>query len=198
VTPEQLAVPSRTRQAGLFRLTDAVWPTPTASIQPSEGYRHDVYRDPQGRLSVPALVAAVSCEKLFDHFLDLLEPLGPTVDVVLRGTHTGRRRDFLRCAIDLPVLQSQLLDFEDLLVHDGCTGVVVLSTLAPMEVHFDEHKLLIVYARDLPPFERLIRRRGVRRIDDLKFITEAEHLHRSETRHRDEFERLCRCVGVDE
>ena len=35
---------------------------------------------------VPVLAGAASCEKLFDLFLDLLEPLGRTVDVVL-ATH---------------------------------------------------------------------------------------------------------------
>src|SRR5207249_10562873 len=99
--------------------------------------------------------------------------------------------------IDLPVLQSDLLDFEDLLVNDGCTGVAVLSAAGPMEVQFDEHKLLIVYARALAPFERIFRRHGVRRVDGLKLITEGEHLHRSEARHLDAFEELCRLVGVE-
>ena len=60
------------------------------------------------------------------------------MDVVLRSAHHphsggSRRRDFTRRAIDLPVLQSHLLDFEDLLVHDGCTGVVVVSSALPSE-----------------------------------------------------------------
>jgi hypothetical protein len=146
---------------------------------------------------VPALVASVSCEKLFDLFLDLLAPLGPIVGVVLRSAHAvGARRDLARAGVDLPVLQSHLLDFEDLLVHDGCTGVVVLSAAGPMEVQFDDHKLLIVYARNLTPFECVLSRWSVPRIDGLKLITESEHLHRSEGRHRDEFQRLCRRVGV--
>ena len=32
-------------------------------------------------------------------------------------------------------------------------GVLIISTERPMEVQFDEHKLLIIYARDLKPFE---------------------------------------------
>jgi hypothetical protein len=198
VTPEQLVVPSRTRQASVFQLTNAVRPTVNATDRPREGYRRDVYRDPQGRLAVPALVASVSCEKLFDLFLDLLAPLGPIVDIVLRSAHAaGCRRDSARAGVDLPVLQSHLLDYEELLVHDGCTGVVVLSAAGPMEVQFDEHKLLIVYARDLTPFERIVRDWSVPRIDGLKLITESEHLHRSEARHWDEFRRLCRGVGVE-
>lgn len=30
-----------------------------------------------------------------------------------------------------------------------------------MEVQFDEHKLLVVYARNLEPFERIMRQLGI-------------------------------------
>src|SRR5260370_1381470 len=179
VTSEQLTAPFRDAPYGTFRLSDAVRPSPAFAVVPREGYRRETYRDPAGRIEVPVLAAAASCEKLFDLFLDLLAPLGPTVDVVLETAHrTGGagHRDLLRPGIDLPVLQSHLVDFEDLLVNDGCTGVAVLSAAGPMEVQFDEHKLLIVYARALAPFEGIFRRHGVRRVDGLKLITEGEHL----------------------
>src|SRR5579884_1874526 len=140
--------PPRTEPDGVFRLTGAVRPSPHGPVRPREGYRREVYR--AGGLEVPVLAASASCEKLFGLFLALLEPLGPVVDVVLETAHQSGgagHRDLPRTAIDLPVLQSHLLDFEDLLLHDGCTGVAVLSASGPMEVQFDEHKLLIVYAR---------------------------------------------------
>ena len=46
-----------------------------------------------------------------------------------------------------------------------------------MEVQFDEHKLLVVYAHDLGPFERILLQHGVVRDDGLQLITEGEHLH---------------------
>ncbi|MGH8677865.1 MAG: hypothetical protein ACREUQ_05875, partial [Burkholderiales bacterium] len=79
-----------------------------------------------------------------------------------------------------------------------CTGVAVLSTVAPMEVQFDEHKLLVVYAHDLKPFERLMRQHGVERDDKIKLITEGEHLHSTDPRYREVFEQLCYRVGVGE
>ena len=71
------------------------------------------------------------------------------------------------------MLASHFCDFEDLLTHDGCTGVAVLADRVPMEVQFDEHKLLFVYAHDLEPFEAILLDSGLRRDDSLKFISEA-------------------------
>ena len=60
------------------------------------------------------------------------------------------------------MLASHFCEFEELLTHDGCTGVAVLADGRPMEVQFDEHKLFHVYAPDLRPFRRVLRRAGVR------------------------------------
>ncbi len=198
---EQLAAHLRVDRYGDFALTDAIRPAPHLPIVPREGYRLDVYRDAKARVRVPVLAASVSREKLFDVFLELLDPLGPVVDVVLETSHHSRsasHQDLLREGIDLPVLASHLCEFEDLLLNDGCTGVAVISTLGPMEVQFDEHKLLVVYAEDLEPFEGVLRQAGVRRDEDLKLLTEGEHLHSSDPRFRDQFEQLCCRVGVAE
>jgi hypothetical protein len=186
---------------GDFRLTDAIRPALSLNVVPRQGYRRDVYRDEETGVEVPVLAAAVSRERLFDLFLDLLEPLGPVVDAVLETSHGsegGGHRDLFREHIDLPVLTSHFCDFEDLLLNDGCAGVAVISTTAPMEVQFDEHKLLVVYARDPEPFERILRRYAVRRDDTLKLITEAEHLHSSDPRYAERFEQLCCRVGIGE
>ena len=70
---------------------------------------------------------------------------------------TARRKghvDLYREHIDLPVLKSILYDFEELLLNDGCTGIAVLNPHMPLEVQFDEHKLLIAYGHDLTPSRR--------------------------------------------
>jgi hypothetical protein len=201
VTSDKLAAHLRVDRYGDFRLTDAIRPAPTLPVVPRQGYRRDVYRDPEGGLEVPVIAAAVSRERIFDLFLDLLEPLGPTVDVVLETSHgsdDGCHRDLLREHIDLPVLTSHFCDYENLLVNDGCTGTAVISTTAPMEVQFDEHKLLVIYARDLNQFEDILKRYGIRRDDKLKLITEGEHLHSSDPRYVDQFEQLCCRVGIGE
>jgi hypothetical protein len=201
VTPDQFAAHLRKDRYGDFWLTDAVRPSVQRQVIPRQGYRVETYRDAGAGLKVPVLAAAVSRERLFELFLDLLDPLGEVVDVVLETSHEGdgqSHRDLFREHIDLPVLKSHAYDFEDLLVNDGCTGLAVLSTARPVEVQFDEHKLLVVYAHDLRPFEEQLRDAGVRRDDRLKLITEGEHLHSTDPAFRDAFEQLCYRLGVGE
>lgn len=188
-------------QYGDFRLTDAIRPSLDLQVVPREGFRMEVYRDEVVGLRVPVLAAAVSREQLFDVFLALLEPLGEVVDVVLETSHDsdgGSHRDLYREHIDLPVLKSYFCDFEELLLHDGCTGVAVISTSGPMEVQFDEHKLLVVYARDLEPFECILHQTGIPRDDRMKLITEGEHLHSTDPAYVDSFEQLSYRLGVGE
>ncbi len=196
---EKLAAHLCVDRYGDFQLTAAIRPALHVPVVPREGYRRDVYRDAAVKLQVPVLAAAVSREKLFDVFLELLRPLGGAVDVVVETSHHSEgamHRDLLREHIDLPVLMSHFCDFEELLLNDGCTGVAVISTTEPMEVQFDEHKLLVVYARDLSPFEDVMRIFGVGRDDTLKLITEGEHLHSTDPQHEDVFEQLCARIGI--
>jgi hypothetical protein len=186
---------------GDFVLTQAIRPALDLQVVPRQGFRVETYRDSQAGIQVPVLAASVSREVLFDLFLDLLEPLGEVVDVVLETSHDSEgaeHRDLYREHIDLPVLKSHFCDYEDLLLNDGCTGVAVISSNGPMEVQFDEHKLLVVYARDLGPFERTLCQWGVTRDDSMKLITEGEHLHSTDPSHAEVFEQLCYRLGVGE
>ncbi len=192
--------PATTRPAARpFRLTDAVRPA-DAGVTPAEGYRLDTYRGRPG-YRIPALAAAVSRDRLFDTFLQLLDPLGEVVDVVLETSHgsaADRHRDLRRSHIDRPVLESYLCEFEDLVLNDGCTGVAVVAVGAPMEVQFDEHKQLLVYARDLKPFRRILRAAGVPRRQDLRLISEAAHLHHTQPEYARQFRDLALRLGVGE
>src|SRR5574340_876425 len=76
VNPEKLAAHLQIDRYGKFWLTDAVRPSLDLQVVPREGYRIETYRDVRARVEVPVLVAAVSRERLFDLFLELLEPLG--------------------------------------------------------------------------------------------------------------------------
>jgi hypothetical protein len=199
VTPDRLAAHLANTSYGSFTLTDAVRPGTALPVRPRQGYRVDVFRDPRARLRLPMLSAAVSAESLFDTFLALLEPLGDEVHVVLESSHGANgdaHTDLRRDHIDCPVLASHFCEFEDLLTHDGCTGVAVLANRVPMEVQFDEHKLLHVYAPNLKPFRRILRAHGVRRRKQLPLISEAEHLHHTTDAYADEFRQLALRVGV--
>lgn len=186
---------------GAFWLTDAIRPSTQRQVIPRQGYRVEMYKDVQAGFQVPVLAAAVSRDCLFDAFLDLLDPLGEVIDVVLETSHESvgsKHQDLFREALDLPIFKSYCCDFEELLLNDGCTGVAAMSTSGPMEVQFDEHKLLVVYAANLKPFAAILESHGVHRNDGLKLITEGEHLHSTDPRHREEFEQLCYRMGVGE
>jgi hypothetical protein len=185
---------------GSFTLSDAVRPSYALEVVPSCGFRHDTYRDEQAKKNVPVLMAAASREQLFETFMELLDPLGPVVDVVLETSHdynaTGHQ-DLYREHIDMPILQSILWDFEDLLVNDGCTGIAVLNPATPQEVQFDEHKLLIVYGKELRQYEQVLADWNIPCRDDMRFITEAEHVHSTNDEYIQQFEQLKMRLGIE-
>lgn len=185
---------------GNFLLTDAIRPSFDLKVVPKQGYRHDSYRDAESKSSVPVLMCSITRERVFEVFMDLLEPLGNVVDVVLESSHNRQavgQDDLYREHMDIPVLKSILYDFEELLTHDGCSGIAVLNPRIPLEVQFDEHKLIIVYANDLAPFERILDAHGVDCDDRMKFITEAEHVHSSCEEYQARFHVLKTELGMD-
>jgi hypothetical protein len=200
LSQEELDAHLKVGQYGSFALTDAVRPSFGLEIIPREGYRRDLYRDPETGNTMPVLAASISSERLFDVFMDLLTPLGVEIDVVMESSHEsepGDHADLYRENIDTVIFKSTLYDYEDLLLNDGCTGLAALNPAGPMEVQFDEHKLLFVYANDLEPFEEVLIDHGLRRDDTLKFISEAEHLHSTDDVYRDQFEELQYRLGID-
>ena len=201
LTEEQLEAHLGINRYGSFVLTDAVRPSYDLQVVPSAGFRHDVYRDPESGVEIPVLMAAASRETVVDLFFDLLDPLGNEVDVILETSHEhtgGGHRDMLREQIDLPVLKSILYDYEDLLLDDGCTGVAVLNPQIPLEVQFDEHKLLIMYGHDLEDFESVLGEHNVACSEEIRFITEAEHVHSSTDEFSDKFDELRYRLGIDD
>jgi hypothetical protein len=97
----------------------------------------------------------------------------------------------------MPVLKSTLLDHEDLLLNDGCTGIAVINPRKRQEVQLDEHKLLIMYGSPLDRFEGLLIDADVYPQKGMRFITEAEHVHSSSERFFDEFNILKNRLGMD-
>ena len=90
---------------GPFTLTDAIRPSYDLEVMPRQGYRPDVYRDNENNSEIPVLMATATREILFDLFLELLDPLGPVVDVILETSHhheQGEHSDLCREDIDLP------------------------------------------------------------------------------------------------
>ena len=201
LSEDQLEAHLQVARYGNFTLTDAIRPSFDLQVVPKAGFRHDAYRDSETGVRIPVLMASASKEQVFDLFLDLLEPLGCEVDVVLETSHESAKNghdDLYREHIDLPVLKSTLYDFEDMILDDGCTGIAVLNPNIPLEVQFDEHKMLIMYGQDLSEFEAILADAGIRCEDNLKFITEAEHVHSSSDEFQRRFQQLQYRLGLDD
>ena len=187
------------RRYGGFTLTDAIRPGWQLDVVPRAGYRHDAWTDPRGGARLPAIVAAVSAENLFETFMELLEPIGDSCDVVLDSSHEAAAGVVSRTreGVERLVLESLLWEFEDLLLDDGCTGIAVMHPELSMEVQLDEHKLLVVYAPSRLPFERILRARGLGRDDRLRVISQGEHVHSSQARFARRFEELTGRLGAE-
>lgn len=190
------------RRYGRFTLTEAVRPSWQLQVVPQAGYRFDTYSDARTGTRLPAIIASVSSEDLFDTFLALLDPLGEVCDVVLETSHDSPagdapRREVSREGIERLVLESVLWDFEDLLLNDGCSGIAIMHAERPVEVQLDEHKLLVVYAADRAPFERILAARGLVRNDRMRVISQGEHLHTSHTRFAAMFDDMAGCLGAE-
>jgi hypothetical protein len=199
LSDDQLEAHLEVFRYGAFDLTDAIRPSVGLQVVPRQGFRHDVYVDPTSKAKVPVILAAASRERLMDLFIDMIDTLGPVVDVVLETSHyhAGGHQDHYREHIDMPVLKSILYDFEDMLLNDGCTGIAVLNPKRQQEVQFDEHKMIIAYGSPLESFERVLIDHDVYIDKDIRFITEAEHVHTSSDKLFDQFQSLCMRLGMD-
>lgn len=200
ITEAELETHLAVAKYGDFVLTDAIRPSYDLKVIPQAGYRFDSYKDPETGSVVPVIMASASREVLFDIFLEMLDPLGDEVDVVLETSHTRGSQghvDLYREHIDMPVLKSMLCDYEHVLMNDGCTGIAVLNPGIPQEVQFDEHKLIIAYGKPLQRFEEILKSFGLRRDDELHFLTEAEHVHSSNDKLFNEFDELRMRLGMD-
>ena len=200
VTDSELAAHLEVDTYDQFQLTEAVRPAMDLKVKPTEGYRHEHYTDDESGTTIPVVMAAASKEKLFPLFMELIQKLGPVVDVVLESSHEGDaagHRDFYRDNIDMAVLLSVLYDYEDLLLNDGCTGIAVLNPSKPQEVQFEEHKLLIIYGSPLEQYEFTLEKAGVSDLQNMQFITEAEHVHSSSEKYLKRFEELRCALGLD-
>lgn len=83
----KLASHLRVDRYGEFRLAEAIRPSLDLQVIPRQGYRVETYADVEAGLRVPALAASVLRERLFETFLNLLQPLSEVVNVVLETSH---------------------------------------------------------------------------------------------------------------
>ncbi len=73
----------------------------------------------------------------------------------------------------------------------------MLNPDIPQEIQFDEHKLLIVYGEQLQEYEDILRQRAIGCNEQIRFITEAEHVHSSSDAYAQQFDELRTRLGMD-
>ncbi|EMI40416.1 hypothetical protein RRSWK_06825 [Rhodopirellula sp. SWK7] len=200
LSDEELQVHMGIKTYGAFELTDAIRPSYDVQIAPRQGFRYDKYVDEASGATTPVIMAAATKSILLDTFLELIDHLGNVVDVVLETSHhsSSHHEDLYREHIDVPVLKSILMEFEDVLTDDGCTGIAIINPTKKQEVQLDEHKLLIAYGAPLDPFRETLIGADVYPDKSIRFITEAEHVHSSSERMYDRFLQLQTRLGVED
>ena len=177
---------------GNFWLPDAIRPSFDLQIIPKEGFRREINQDETTEENMPMLRGAVSRERLMDVFLEMLDLLGETANVILETSHAELRNEknfqyFFREEIDIPVLKSILWDYEDFLISDGCSGIAVFHGETIQEIHLDEHKLLLIYAENTSDYEQIFIRNDIFPDASFPVITDAEHVHVTQSAFMERF-----------
>jgi hypothetical protein len=179
-----------------FRLTGAIRLGWGICTTPKEGYRHEVYHDPDDGECRPVLMVAVSAEKMMDVFMESVQALAHRrrrLDVCLISAHGASTRYHYRRDVDIIVLLSTLEGYEDLLLNDGFFGIAVIDRHSYRELQLSEEKLLLVYGsfhQALRPFEEVLARHHICHDQNMAFITDAEHVHISDRTMRCQYRRL--------
>ena len=188
---------------GRFHLTGAIKPTREDDISLQESFRIETYEDADSRDRIPMLTAAVSREQLFDAFLSILDQLGETVDVVVESRHeitdqSQMPRDFLREQLDMAVFKSYCIEFEKEIVEDGCLSIAVMDPRGPCEVQLDDHKLIVIFAKNLNPFIHLLEGFGLDQDNGMQLVSEVEHIHYTSAELSDRLEVFCMSINAEE
>ena len=193
LSEEELGELLAKRQYADFRLPMGISPAP--SFVPRQGFK-------QERIDNTRWVrAAVSAELLLDVFYELVELLSMELDVAVMTSHAHEDEDqdgFLRENIDRPVFLSTIQDFEDVLLSDGCTGVMAYDEHDDIEVQLEEHKLIFIFGADVSRFTEALGEHGIYENDNLRFVCDQDHIHSTTDRYVARTEELKASLGVSE
>ena len=187
---------------------DAVKIAPGELFIPERGFKVLQHQPPRSELDpipapIPVYSIAMEQARAFALFIDLLEPLGEDLSVVLESTHdsmvSDRSRDYWSDSHDSIALESALVEYEDLLTKDGCTGISIMDEREKYEVMFTEDKTLHCYGTPgiMGKFQRILYRHNVLHRPDMKILsTKIAHAHRTTAQYCERFHELVERVGA--
>lgn len=160
---------------GGFRFAKAIRPDPMVAQAPVEGYRVELAEDGLWRI-----IASASAEKLLPLLLESTSCLSPHVFAVIEDAWTsgGAEYDeYFSPELDNCVLQSYLLEFETLLLDDGCLGVSIYDKSVADEIRLDVHKNLQILTEDIERYAPILASHGLSHRPSLRLISEHPHYH---------------------
>lgn len=176
---------------------------PYGEFVPKQGFKHGSYE------GMPAVIAAVSKESILDIFYMMLDEISGEVIVVLESSHNSPQvaneneiePDYFETVMDLVVLKSILIDYEDFMLEDGLFGISVYNygeeDNSPIEVQLDEHSLLIGYSEKVEKFNQILEMHGLVCDEELELIIDNDHVHLSGPNFYEKFLSLKIELGVE-
>ncbi len=190
---------------GDYQLTEAIRLGSQEMLH--QGYRHMSYTEDQFQIGVS--IASVSEECILDIFYEMLDLMSDEVMVVLTSHHSelfdeGSQKEFYSL-IDIVVLRSILIDYEELLLNDGFLGISVFMTKecedgdSAIEVQLDDHKALICYgySETIDKFDQIYEIYGLVRNDEMKLMAEFQHAHFTSLELLEKFKELKIKLGAE-
>lgn len=175
---------------GDFHLTDGIR---TLDLYPKQGFKH--YKNKE----FSAVVASISKEILLEIFYEMLDLLENGIYVILCSSHDKFLEDgcheYWREGIDKSVLESILIDYEDLMLNDGLFEISIFDE-NKNEIQFDGHKALVGYGC-VDKFDQIFEMHGLVCDESLQLIQESSHVHLSEEKFYDKFLDLKIDLGME-
>ncbi len=164
-----------------YRFPGAIRPDPAVAFTPQEGFREEVTED-----GLPRIVAAASGDRILDLFLDSVAALGPYVFAIIEDASTSGGADYeeyFSVELDNCVLRSYLVEFQSLVLHDGCLGVSVFDKSMADEIRLDVHKNLQIVTEKPKEHRVRLESLGLRLDPDLRLVSELPHYHCTSSHH---------------
>ncbi len=173
VTQEMIQEAMKNRTFDGFTLSPAIIFFKDGDVVPSKGYKIEKELMPNGQVLSRLLVSA-SAEDVLDILDDFIVLLGESCSVVVEDfrAKADDHVEYYAYYKDTFIVRSILLDFDEFLLNDGFVGLAIWSEAAKAEVQLTMHKVLIVYARDIVPFQQVLAGYGMQENPELRFFFE--------------------------
>lgn len=162
-----------------IQLPDAIIPQ-DETITLLEGFtiEEGKYGFNKNDLNFWVMTIAASRGKILPLFRDLLQHLGTDLAMEMsRKMHGHLMTRGFRDDVHASVLQSSLIDYEELLINDGTFALSVYAPDWQREIQITPDKLIKIYHDRLAPFVRTAKQHSLQASPDMKFVSDIRHMN---------------------